>query len=89
MKKMYCRILSVLMVLTMILPLAAIPVSAWGECKLAYTIENGEVTITGSNSPTDGVITIPDTIEGYPVTAIDHGAFLFKTQINSTGNEVV
>ena len=83
MKKTYCRLLSVLMVLFMILPLTAIPVNAWGECRLAYTIENGEVTITGSNDPIDGVITIPETIEGYPVTAIKHGAFLDKTTINS------
>ena len=83
MKEMFCRILSVLMVLTLILPLSMVPVNAWGECKLAYTIENGEVTITGSNNPTDGVITIPDTIEGYPVTAIDAGAFLFKSTIHS------
>jgi hypothetical protein len=83
MKKTYCRLLSVLMVLFMILPLTAIPVNAWGECRLAYTIENGEVTITGSNDPIDDVITIPETIEGYPVTAIEHGAFFRKSTIHS------
>ena len=83
MKKTYCRILSVLMVLTLILPLSMVPVNAWGECRVAYTIENGEVTITGSNRPIDDVITIPETIEGYPVTTIANGAFLFKTTIHS------
>ena len=83
MKEMFCRILSVLMVLTLILPLSMVPVNAWGECKLVYTIENGEVTITGSNRPIDDVITIPETIEGYPVTAIANGAFLFKSTIHS------
>lgn len=54
-----------------------------GESRFAYTIENGEVTITGSNRPIDDVITIPETIEGYPVTTIANGAFLFKTTIHS------
>ena len=83
MKKMFCRILSVLMVLTMILPLVAIPVNAWGELRLSYTIENGEVTITGSNDPTNNIITIPETIEGYPVTAIAKSAFFRKSTICS------
>ena len=83
MKKMFCRILSVLMVLAMLLPLSAIPVNALDECRLAYTIENGEVTITGFRRPIDDVITIPDTLEGYPVTAIAKSAFFRKTTISS------
>ena len=83
MKKMFCRILSVLMVLAMLLPLSMVPVNAWGELKLFYTIENGEVTITNSNDPIDGIITIPETIEGYPVTAIAKSAFFRESTIHS------
>ena len=83
MKKMSCRILSVLMVLAMILPLSAVPVNAQDETRLAYTIENGEVTITGFRRPIDDVITIPETIEGYPVTAIAKSAFFRKSTICS------
>lgn len=83
MKKMFCRILSVLMVLAMLLPLSMVPVNAWGELKLSYTIENGKVTITNSNDPTDGIITIPETIEGYPVTAIAKSAFFRESTIHS------
>lgn len=82
----YKQLLSIvfaLALLVQLLPLSAIPANAWGELKLSYTIENGEVTITGSNEPTDGVITIPETIEGYPVTAIAKSAFFFKTIVHS------
>ena len=81
--KQWLSFVLVLALLVSLLPLTAIPVNAWGELRLSYTIENGEVTITGSNEPTDGVITIPDTIEGYPVTAIAKGAFFFKTIVHA------
>ena len=82
----YKQLLSLVLALALLiplLPLAAIPVNAWGELRLSYTIENGEVTITGSNEPTDGVITIPETIEGYPVTAIAKSAFFRKSTVHS------
>lgn len=40
-----------------------------------YTIENGEVTITGYIG-SDSVVDIPETIEGYPVTKIGTYAFV-------------
>ncbi len=45
-----------------------------GENYFSYTIENDEVTITGYSGP-GGVLLLPDTLEGYPVTAIGDFAF--------------
>jgi hypothetical protein len=39
-----------------------------------YTTNNGAITITGYTGP-GGAVTIPDTINGLPVTAIGSGAF--------------
>ena len=47
-----------------------------GEVRgLTYTITDGEVTITGYTSELPAEVVIPDTIEGYPVTAIAGFAF--------------
>ena len=45
------------------------------EGYLSYTISDGEVTITDCDENASGKIVIPETIEGYPVTAIGEGAF--------------
>ncbi len=50
---------------------------------LTYTIENGEVTITGCDNSLSGDITIPSTIEGYPVTSIGDDAFYYCTSLAS------
>ena len=42
---------------------------------LTYEINDGEVIITDCDSSISGEVVIPDTIEGYPVTAIDRYAF--------------
>ena len=42
---------------------------------LVYEIADGKVTITGYQSGLSGALTIPATIEGYPVTAIGDSAF--------------
>ena len=43
---------------------------------LTYSIENDQVTITGCTAvPETGIVTIPDTVGGYPVTAIGDEAF--------------
>lgn len=73
------RILSVLLSLLLLLsciPAGAVMVSAatmYGD--LVYVIEDGEVTITGSNTDMMGFVEIPATIEGYPVTKIGDQAF--------------
>lgn len=46
--------------------------------KFEYVVENGEVTITDyAVSKEDTQIIIPDSIDGYPVTAIGDGCFYF------------
>lgn len=47
-----------------------------------YSVKNGEIEIKGMNSPLTGEITIPDEIEGYPVTAIASNAFKSCTSIS-------
>ena len=47
-----------------------------------YIINNSTITITGYNGP-GGAVTIPDSINGLPVTAI--GDFAFKQHLNVTG----
>ena len=42
---------------------------------LTYSVENEEVTITGCDNAVSGEITVPDTIEGYPVTKVGDSAF--------------
>ncbi|MCD7827713.1 MAG: leucine-rich repeat domain-containing protein [Clostridiales bacterium] len=72
-KKSLCLLLSLLLVLS------SFAVSAYADTSedgyLTYTIENGEVTITDCDTSISGEYTIPDTIEGYPVTAIGDEAF--------------
>ena len=74
MKKLLAIFLSVLM-LTVCLPLGAVSVSAATYRDLTYTFSDGEVTITDCSSSASGALTIPSTINGYPVTTIGDYAF--------------
>ena len=47
-----------------------------------YRTNNGTVTITGYNGP-DGAVTIPNTIDGKPVTCIGANAFQARTSLTS------
>ena len=58
----------------MALTLGTVPALAVTYGKLTYTVSNGEVTITDCKE-TATEVTIPDTIEGYPVTTIGKCAF--------------
>ena len=52
---------------------------------LTWTIEGGEVTITDCASNATGILEIPDTIEGLPVSTIGFRAFIHcgnLTEIN-------
>ncbi len=75
MTRLYIRMLSVAMaaaMLLMIIPLSV--VSAETEGNYEYTVVDGEATITKYNgSPKE--LTIPNTLGGYPVTAIGKYAF--------------
>ncbi len=48
-----------------------------------YFVENGEVTITDYNGDPEGILTVPDEIEGKPVTIIGDHAFCNLTKITS------
>jgi hypothetical protein len=47
-----------------------------------FTTNNGAITITGYTGP-GGVVTIPDTTNGYPVISIGNNAFQNKTSVAS------
>ena len=49
----------------------------------AYTVTNGEATITDCDESVSGDITIPDKLGGYPVTAIGDYAFMDCTGMKS------
>ena len=67
------KILSVILAV-MIVVVVPTTVSAETGSKYIYTVENGEAIITGFSSSEEGDIVIPDTLGGYPVTAIGDSA---------------
>lgn len=48
-----------------------------------YRIENGYAVISGTDSTIGGEVRLPDTLGGFSVGAIDDGAFMNNTLINS------
>ncbi|MBM7866390.1 leucine-rich repeat protein [Heliobacterium gestii] len=56
-------------------------VSQAGSSEFFYTVSDNQVTIDGCI--TNGAVTIPDTIDGYPVTKIGNDAFSYKSTITS------
>lgn len=73
------QILSALLALLMLF--GALPATVFAAEKtnpldyLTYEIADGEVTITDCDTSISGELTIPETIEGYPVTGIGEWAF--------------
>ena len=73
------QILSALLALLMLF--GALPATVFAAEKtnpldyLTYEISDGEVTITDCDTSISGELTIPETIEGYPVTGIGEWAF--------------
>src|SRR6266699_1506799 len=59
------------------LALALLALPAVVQAQFNYTTNNGAITITGYTGP-GGVVTIPDSINGYPVTSIGSAAFYNK-----------
>ena len=64
----------------LLLLLLALPVTA--QAQFTYTTNNGTITITGYTGP-GGDVTIPDTINGLPVTSIGHYAFMYCDSLTS------
>ena len=79
MKRRVKQILSAILVAIMLV--GVMPITSFAEDDektfgyLKYTITDGEVTITNCDSSISGELTIPETIEGYPVTSIGGEAF--------------
>lgn len=69
MKKLLAMGLTLITVLTM-LTLFALPINAGTYGDLTYEISGGTVVITDCDMYASGTLTIPSTIEGYPVTKI-------------------
>jgi hypothetical protein len=70
------RIISIILMLSLCLTLLPLLLSQAADISdLSYEITDGEVTITNCSVSASGTLTIPATIDGYPVTAIEDKAF--------------
>lgn len=77
MKRILKTICSAILCLALLLtvPIQTQAVTTGTYYEMSYEIVNGEVTITGCEWDTFSSVTIPETIEGCPVTRIQSGAF--------------
>lgn len=78
-KKLFALFLATILIVASV-PFAG--VFAQEADNFTFTVENDEVTITGYNGTSDGVLTVPDEIDGLPVTVIAENAF--RNQKNIT-----
>ena len=62
---------------------AFLPLHAADLSDLTYTTTDGEVTITSCNGAATGVLVIPNSIGGKPVTSIGESAFFFCDSLTS------
>ena len=78
------RVLSLALSLLMLLSVAPLSIiaNAQTDDDFVYSVENGEAIVTAYHG-TDTVLTIPDTLGGYPVTAIGDVAFVDCEQFTS------
>lgn len=79
MKKQISKIIAVLGMLIALCAMTTVSAETYGD--FSYTVENGEVTITGYSGGED--IVMPDTIEGMPVTSIERGGIFAGKQLAS------
>ena len=75
MKNVLKKSMSVLLAAVMILIAVPFCASAAGSDIFVYDVWNGEVILSGCNTSVSGTITVPSTINGYPVTRIESHAF--------------
>ena len=81
MKKKF--LLSLIIITFSILVFGIINVSAETSGIYIYSVSGGKATITDCNTSASGEITIPETLEGYPVTSIGNSAFVGCTRLTS------
>lgn len=80
------KIIKWMMVLVMAMGCAAamtIAAEAETEGNFAYSVSDGNATITGFAKNVGGPVVIPDTLGGYPVTAIGDRAFILCRSLTS------
>ena len=65
-----------------VLPLLLLAFPAVVQAQFTFTTNNGAITITGYTGPS-GVVTIPSTISGWPVTSIGDWAFTYSSGVTS------
>src|SRR5262245_56848478 len=68
--------------LPVLVAVVGVLVACQSQAQFTYTTNNGTITITGYTG-TNGLVVIPDTIMGLPVTAIGEDAFLLSTNLTS------
>ena len=73
-KSFITMLLAVVMVLTAIPPIT-LPANAATSGHYTYYVKNGEAEIRGCDTAISGDVTLPDTLDGYPVTSIGKRAF--------------
>ena len=77
------RIFGIVIVLCLVLMLVPTTAFAITSGNYEYTVADGNAMITKFNSTTTDAVTIPSTIDGYPVTAIGENAFKYCTSLES------
>lgn len=78
-KKLFLALITVILVIFAV----GITTSAASLSDLTYEISNGEVTIIDCKESASGELTIPDKINGYPVTSIGGYAFYWCSRLSS------
>ena len=83
MKNVLKKFLAVLVAALILLVSAPCAFAASDVDSLLYDIWDGEVNVSGCKSAFNGTLTIPSTIEGYPVTRIESDAFYNQSGISA------
>ncbi|MBQ7101020.1 MAG: leucine-rich repeat domain-containing protein [Clostridia bacterium] len=79
---------SLLIILSALIILAAVPFSASAastEGYFTYEVSGGQAIITDADENISGYVIIPETLGGYPVTAIGANAFDYCSKITKLG----
>ena len=82
-KKLLSVLVCVVMLFSVLLIISSLTTSAATEGYYRYTVSNSEATITDCSTTISGNVTIPSTLDGYPVTSIGNYAFSSCTSIES------